>query len=204
MSKRFISDLHLGHTNINEKLDKRGFSTTDEMDEYIIEQWNSVTKKDDEVYVLGDFSFHDGRKTNEIIKRLNGKIHFIEGNHDKTFLRDRNFDRSLVKICKNIEKIKDNNRTIIASHYPQCFYDGQYRKDEKGNPTTYMLYGHIHNTQDEVAMNEIRKLMSNFRFTDRFGNLCSIPFNLINCFCMFSDYKPLTLEEWIENQANRT
>jgi calcineurin-like phosphoesterase family protein len=88
MKIRFISDLHYGHTNINEKHDKRGFATTLEMDEYMIKQWNSVVAKDDEVYVLGDFSFYGGKETNEIIKRLNGKIFLIEGNHDKAFYVD--------------------------------------------------------------------------------------------------------------------
>ena len=27
--------------------------------------------------------------------------------------------------------------------------------------------------------------------------------NMINCFCMFSDYKPLTLSEWIEVDQKR-
>lgn len=30
-----------------------------------------------------------------------------------------------------------------------------------------------------------------------------IPCNMINCFCMFSDYMPLTLDEWIEVDAKR-
>ena len=31
----------------------------------------------------------------------------------------------------------------------------------------------------------------------------SIPCNMINCFCMFSDYVPLTLDEWIELDNKR-
>ncbi|MCQ2510769.1 MAG: hypothetical protein MJ116_09945 [Lachnospiraceae bacterium] len=30
-----------------------------------------------------------------------------------------------------------------------------------------------------------------------------IPCVMINCFCMFSDYQPLTLDEWIENDRKR-
>ena len=30
-----------------------------------------------------------------------------------------------------------------------------------------------------------------------------VPCNMINCFCMFSDYKPLTLSEWIEVDRKR-
>ena len=31
----------------------------------------------------------------------------------------------------------------------------------------------------------------------------NIPCHMINCFCMFSDYEPLTLDEWIENDRCR-
>ena len=30
-----------------------------------------------------------------------------------------------------------------------------------------------------------------------------IPCEMINCFCMFSDYQPMTLDEWIEIDRNR-
>ena len=30
-----------------------------------------------------------------------------------------------------------------------------------------------------------------------------IPCQMINCFCMFSDYQPMTLNEWIEIDRNR-
>ena len=54
------------------------FETTEEMDEYIIKQWNSSVNKNDEVYILGDLSFLDGEKTNEYLKRLNGKKYLIK------------------------------------------------------------------------------------------------------------------------------
>ena len=31
----------------------------------------------------------------------------------------------------------------------------------------------------------------------------SIPCNMINCFCMFSDYIPVTLDDWIRIDAGR-
>ena len=31
----------------------------------------------------------------------------------------------------------------------------------------------------------------------------AIPCNMINCFCMYSDYIPLTLDEWIECDRKR-
>ena len=37
----YISDLHFGHARLNEKIDGRGFESIEQMDEYMIAQWNS-------------------------------------------------------------------------------------------------------------------------------------------------------------------
>ena len=50
---RFISDLHLNHRNMAHR---RGFESEDEMNEYIIEQWNKVVQKKDVTYILGDIT----------------------------------------------------------------------------------------------------------------------------------------------------
>ena len=195
---RFISDLHLGHYNIIKKLDGRQFETLEEMDEYIIKQWNSVVKPNDETVILGDFSFYNAAKTNEILKRLNGTKYLIKGNHDKNFLKEKDFDRSLIRWVKDYDTFYDKGRKVVCMHYPIIFYDGQYRTDDMGNPSTYMLYGHIHNTQDKELLDKILEFVTQYRYIDKkTGVEKSIPFNMIDCFCMFSDYTPLTLDEWI-------
>ena len=35
------------------------------------------------------------------------------------------------------------------------------------------------------------------------GEKRAIPSNMINCFCMYSDYTPLTLDEWITCDKKR-
>ncbi len=50
------------------------------MNEAIIERWNSVVKKHDKVYHLGDFAF--GRHNVGLASRLNGQKRLIMGNHD--------------------------------------------------------------------------------------------------------------------------
>lgn len=52
----FIADTHFNHENIIKYCD-RPFSNTKEMNEYIIQKWNSVAKEDDVVYHLGDVGF---------------------------------------------------------------------------------------------------------------------------------------------------
>ena len=90
----YIADLHFFHEILNTKMDRRGFSSVVEMNEYMIRQWNSRVRRNDDIVVLGDFSVGKGEETNEILKRLNGRKFLIEGNHDK-FLNDRKFDTKL-------------------------------------------------------------------------------------------------------------
>ena len=77
----FTSDTHFGHKNIliYEK-EARPFASTEEMNERIIENWNSVVGRKDTVYHLGDFAF--GRHNIAIAARLNGDKRLVLGNHD--------------------------------------------------------------------------------------------------------------------------
>jgi len=81
-----ISDTHFGHRSIlklSEEHEPRPFRSVDDMDKTLIKNWNSVVSKGDTVFHLGDFSLCDFDKTQEIFKRLNGRIHLIMGNHCK-------------------------------------------------------------------------------------------------------------------------
>jgi calcineurin-like phosphoesterase family protein len=82
MSKKWIiSDLHFGHKNILKYAGQlRGGSTSEEHDEWLIAQWNSVVKKCDLVYVLGDFAMN--KAALHLAKRLKGQKVLVRGNHD--------------------------------------------------------------------------------------------------------------------------
>lgn len=90
----FIADTHFQHDNIIGYCD-RPFANANEMDEYMIEQWNSVVKPGDTVYHVGDFCFAkesdypelSGKERHvktmaKFVARLNGNIVLIRGNHD--------------------------------------------------------------------------------------------------------------------------
>lgn len=200
----YISDLHFCHSNLNQHMDMRGFASGEEMNDYMITQWNSRVRKKDEVVILGDFCLSKNPKeVNEILDKLQGRKYLIIGNHDH-YLKDKDFDRRAFDWIEDYKELNDNKRKIILSHYPIMCYNGQYRKGEDGIPKTYMLYGHVHNTFDEVIINDyvnrVRSMTRPFRGADEAVN---IPCQMINCFCMFSDYVPLTLEEWIEVDEKR-
>jgi len=80
MNQFFISDLHLGHKNILKFSPQRGGTDMQSHSEWIVNQWNSVVKPKDLVWVLGDICF-DGDHLN-YLKMMNGTKNLIMGNHD--------------------------------------------------------------------------------------------------------------------------
>lgn len=200
----YIADLHFGHAKLNIAMDQRGFASGEEMDRYMIEKWNSRVRRGDEVVILGDFCMtKKADEAEKIIRQLKGKKYLVVGNHDR-YLNDKTFDRSLFKWIEPYHELNDDRRKIVLSHYPVFCYDGQYRRNGNGVPKTYMLYGHVHNTYDEVLVNDFIMQTRACRRTVRESNeMENIPCQMINCFCMFSNYVPLTLDEWIEIDAKR-
>ena len=82
MGKTFyIADTHFGHKNII-NFDNRPFSSTKEMEDVIVKNWNSVVTNDDDVYILGDFCWDKEDEWIRILNRLNGRKFLIKGNHD--------------------------------------------------------------------------------------------------------------------------
>lgn len=95
MSTTFvISDTHFGHDNILKFERDDGtrlrpqFTTTTEMDEHMIERWNSVVRPQDKVYHLGDVAMK--KQYIGLLHRCNGHKRLVRGNHDifstKTYL----------------------------------------------------------------------------------------------------------------------
>lgn len=144
----FISDNHFNHENIIKYCD-RPFKTKEEMDEYMIEKWNSVVKEGDTVYHLGDFalglSFEDYLK---LVSQLQGNITLIYGNHDRkgvAFMKRVGF--------KDAHKKRLVIGKYILTHRPQ---------DENQIPDGFInLHGHIHGNnyrEDIVDKGKYRNL----------------------------------------------
>lgn len=198
----YIADCHFFHGKLNTKMDQRGFESPEEMNAYMLEKWNAKVRKNDEVVILGDLSWGKAQETNELLEKLHGRLYLILGNHDR-FLTSKDYNAARFQWIKPYEELHDNGRKVILCHYPIMCYNGQYRLDENGNPRTYMLYGHVHDTFDQRLMEQFQDITRNSVRESPDGSRRSIPCNMINCFCMYSDYTPLTLDEWIECDAKR-
>lgn len=153
----FTSDTHFGHQNIL-KFCERPFVSIEEMDNTIIERWNSKVGKDDIVFHLGDFAFASNKRWQDLIFKLNGKIYLILGNHDITRwpgtytmeLFDRVENQMLLKI--------DNKYKVYLNHFPFLCYDGTYRNPED---CTIQLHGHVHERIGDTGKDAKRL---NYRF----------------------------------------
>ena len=136
MTIYFSADTHFNHANII-KYCNRPFSSVEEMNEALIEKWNNKVKDNDQIYILGDLIFGNGLQANDILNKLNGKKFFIKGNHDP-FLKDKNFNRSLLEWIKDYYVLKVNKQKIVLFHYPIAEWDGKFHG-------SIHLYGHVHN-----------------------------------------------------------
>jgi calcineurin-like phosphoesterase family protein len=91
MAIYFTADLHLHHKNIIRYAHRNPpFGNTAEMDSGLTKCWNSVVKKHDTVYHLGDFCLTRKRNTKDAVniysdtmRRFHGRKVFLRGNHDK-------------------------------------------------------------------------------------------------------------------------
>ncbi len=197
----FISDQHFYHSNII-NIDGRLFSSVLEMNEYMIEKWNSRVKVNDEVYILGDLSLGTSEETNLVLQRMKGKKYLVVGNHD-SYIHDKDFNKDLFVWVKKYAEIRDENRRLVLCHYPVFCYNGQHFRTDNGESNTYMLYGHVHNSPDAQLIHRFVNETRAEQRLDRNGNEYTVSCNMINCFCMYSDYIPLSLDEWIEVERNQ-
>ena len=127
----FISDPHFGHSNVI-RYSNRPFSSAEEMDKVLIDNWNSTVKQNDEIYVLGDFSFKDPKN---YFNKLNGRKYLIKGNHDR--VKDHK-DLGWEWI-KDYYELKYNNYLFVLMHYSM-------RTWNKSHYGSFHLFGHSHNT----------------------------------------------------------
>lgn len=80
----FTSDTHFGHENVL-KFTDRPWETIWQMNDAIVDNINGRVAVDDELYILGDFSFKmTAQDAYGLRKRIAcRRIHLVPGNHDK-------------------------------------------------------------------------------------------------------------------------
>ena len=134
-----ISDTHFGHDNIIKYCD-RPFANSAEMDEFMLEAWNSRVKDQDVVYHLGDVYFRDHSK----LYQLKGRKRLLLGNHDNGKCQHLQAVFQKIGIWRKFPEWG-----LLLTHLP--VHEGQLggsywspTKEREVPGLTYNVHGHIH------------------------------------------------------------
>lgn len=132
----FTSDNHFGHKRIMEFAAETRMNITDleTMHEKMIEVWNNTVADEDLVYMLGDFSFLKANHTENILRRLKGRMILIKGNHDQWLNEELN---EYFEGIYDYKKVTIDGKKVIMFHYPIWEWENMHHG-------SYHLYGHVH------------------------------------------------------------
>ena len=130
----FISDTHFGHDKCwstfkrDDGTPLRNFSSTEEMDQHMIDCWNNVVGDNDVVWHLGDVVIN--RKFMKTLYALKGKKRLIRGNHDIF---------PTTEYMQHFEEIYGSMKVgdFICSHIP--IHEDSIARWSKG-----CVHGHLH------------------------------------------------------------
>ena len=134
MSRKFFTaDHHFFHANIIKSCN-RPFSSVEEMNRGLVERWNATVDPNDIIYYGGDMFYRGHTKEcGEILDQLNGRIHFVQGNHDKIASKFR----SRFESWNDMLEIKHDGKLIVLCHYAM-------RTWNKSCHDSYHVHGHSH------------------------------------------------------------
>ena len=151
----FTSDTHFYHKNILKGMTSWGtrpFSTSEEHNDYLIEQWNNTVPEDGVVFHLGDFCFAGIQQWENIRKRLNGKIHLVLGNHDLHNISINSEQaQSLFEDITFQKIINIDGQLIYLNHLPFLCMPGVY-----SHTPTWQLFGHVHSGPESKSIDVAR------------------------------------------------
>lgn len=159
MTTWFTSDTHFSHKNIIKYCD-RPFADVHEMNEAIIDNWNSVVSADDTVFHLGDVAMGPIAESLPLVSRLNGYKILVCGNHDRPFMNRKDpakMHHWWGEYGKHFQEVLSWSGTTFehmnVSHFPyvgdsqeESRYD-EFRMEDRG---AKIVHGHVH-TKDVVT-----------------------------------------------------
>lgn len=127
----FTSDEHYFHENII-TFCGRPFRTVNEMNDCMIDNFNSIVTPSDETWHGGDFAWE---RAGDILPQLNGRHHLIRGNHDKRHLKG--WELTLFESVQDVKNVKFNHEKIFFSHYAHARWPGSHLG-------SFHVFGHSH------------------------------------------------------------
>lgn len=147
-----ISDTHFFHANILKFKDSNGelirgsrFSSVEEMNQCMLDNWNSVVKPGDKVYHLGDVMMGSKEEFLKFWPKLHGSKRLIVGNHDDI----KFFSNGLFAKVQMWRMMPEFGLllTHVPVHESSLYrYPSKDKPEEWGNAPQSLLniHGHIH------------------------------------------------------------
>lgn len=141
------SDPHFHHEKIIQYC-KRPFYNVEEMNETLISNWNDVVTDDSLVFLLGDVCLGNKNKMNQVMRRLNGDIIYIYGNHH----RDKDFDSHRFTSMHDILYVDLNSKfSFYATHFPLMTWTRRIKNETETNFKCINAFGHVHHNPRECS-----------------------------------------------------
>ena len=178
MADYFIGDTHFGCEALLSI--RTAFRSTQEMDNFILDNWESRVTNNDHVYILGDLFDRNFQNPESYFPRMLGQKHLILGNHDPDWISL--VDPALMDSCfleiKNMLLIERINCYLTLCHYPMLEWYNSNR-----DATSYLIHAHIHTRRNRPSFAYIQQYLP----------------RALNCCPEINHYYPVTLEELIDN-----
>lgn len=129
----FTADHHFGHSGIID-LCRRPFRDAREMDDAIVDLWNSAVGATDDVWHLGDLAHKcDQARIEALFRRLRGRKRLVIGNHDHA----ATLRLPWLEPPTHLAMVKAEGRRLVLCHYGLRVWPGVHRE-------AIHLYGHSH------------------------------------------------------------
>jgi len=108
------------------------------MDRDLIEKWNSRVRSGNTVYHCGDFAFYkDPAVISGIVKKLNGQIHLIRGNHDYANVIKKVTGFAWLGASYQCKMAHVDKQLVFCSHYAMRIWDHPHHG-------AWGVFGHSH------------------------------------------------------------
>lgn len=158
MTVYLTSDLHLGHQLVS---DLRGFATTEDHDNSVLDTLYERLRKADDLWILGDLA-SGGRSAEDralsllglLASRTGARLHLVEGNHDSCSSVHRDGWKRQPRFLEVFDSVHAFARRrgperldVLLSHYP---YTGDHTTEERyayarlKDTGSWLLHGHTH------------------------------------------------------------
>src|SRR5665213_1005673 len=151
MTTWFSADHHFLHDSVR-GYDKRPYSSVEEMNRDLIQRHNSLVKKEDTIYFIGDFSLKEAAVP-LILPQLNGKVKkLVMGNHDKPYPHKKKEKAARAKV-RYLEYgfdevvLETTFGPFLLNHLPYIHEDNKTARFQEQRPKNkggYLIHGHVH------------------------------------------------------------